>query len=94
MSNFDNFDIDQISSKFAQIKFFVSYFHNKKNFILGSLNNAENCQKTTFFGTPNTMNGKSFTCIKQIHQPFFYFPATGTPPTQLDLLHTTFMLSS
>ena len=56
MSNFDNFDIDQMSSKFAQIQFFVSYFHYKKISILGSLDNAENCQKTTFFGTPNNNN--------------------------------------
>ena len=53
MSIFDNFDIHQMSSKFAQIQFLVSYFHYKKISILGSLNYAENCQKTTFFGTPN-----------------------------------------
>ena len=42
-----------MSSKCAQIKFIVSYFYFKKISILGSLDNAENGQKTTFFGTPN-----------------------------------------
>ena len=67
MSNFDNFDIDQMSSKFAQIYFFVSYFHHRKISILGSLDNAENSQKTTFFGTPNILISVSdcpFICLR------------------------------
>ena len=51
MSNFDNFVIDQMSSKFAQTYFFVFYFRYKKISILGSLDIAENCQKTTFWDT-------------------------------------------
>ena len=47
-----------MTSKFAQIEFFVSHFHYKKISILGSLDNAENCQNTTFFGTPNINNNK------------------------------------
>ena len=45
MSNFDNFDIDQISSKLAQRWHFVSNFHWKKNFILGSLDDAKNAKR-------------------------------------------------
>ena len=42
MSNFDNFDHDQISWKLAQREYFAFYFNCKKIFILGSLDNAEN----------------------------------------------------
>ena len=42
MSNIDNFDIDQMSSKFAQRQYFVCNFFCKKNFTLGSLDDAEN----------------------------------------------------
>jgi len=47
MSNYDNFDIDQMFSKFAQRWLFVF----KKNSILGSLDRAENAKiaKGTFF---------------------------------------------
>ena len=48
MSNFDNFDIDQISSKLAQRWHFVSNFHCKKTFVLGSIDIARNA-KTQFF---------------------------------------------
>ena len=41
MSNFDNFDIVQISSKLAQRYHFVCNFHCKNYSILGSLDNAE-----------------------------------------------------
>ena len=41
MSNIDNFDIDQISSKFAQTWHFVSYFYCGKKFMLGSLDDAK-----------------------------------------------------
>ena len=44
MSNFDNFDIDQIPSKLAQKKYSVSSFCCKKIFIQGSLKNAENAK--------------------------------------------------
>ena len=49
MSNIDNFDIDQMSSKFAQRQYFASYFYCKKNFILGSLDDAENAKYLVFF---------------------------------------------
>ena len=41
MFNFDNFDIIQISSKFAQRFHFVCNFNCKNFSILGSLDNAE-----------------------------------------------------
>ena len=37
-----NFDIDEIHSKYAQKKYFVSSFCSKNIFIQGSLDNAEN----------------------------------------------------
>ena len=42
MCNFENFDIVQISSKFAQRYHFVCNFNCKNFSILGSLDNAEN----------------------------------------------------
>ena len=52
MSNFDNFDNDQISWKFAQRWYFVFYFHCKKYFILGSLDVAENSKWNLFMDHP------------------------------------------
>ena len=52
MSNYDNFDIDQISSKLAQIWHYVCFFRCEKFFILGSFDNTENT-KRQLFGTPN-----------------------------------------
>ena len=52
MSNFDNFDIDQISSKFAQRQPFVYNFYCKKIFILGSFDNTENGKRQFFMGHP------------------------------------------
>ena len=51
MSNFDNFDIDQISSKFAQRWPFVCNFYCKKIFILGSFDNTENAKRQFFWDT-------------------------------------------
>ena len=44
MSNFVNFDIDQIPSKLAQRKYLVSSFCCKKIFIQGSLDNVKNAK--------------------------------------------------
>jgi len=41
-SDFDNFDIDQMSSNFAQRQHFVYNLHCKKISFVGSLDNAEN----------------------------------------------------
>ena len=51
MSNFDNFEIDQMSSKFAWKSFFVPYSHYKKITILGSLDNAKNVKRQLFLDT-------------------------------------------
>ena len=51
MSYFDNFDIDQISSKLAQRWHFVSNFHCKKNFTLGGLDDAKNAKSFFFLDT-------------------------------------------
>ena len=53
MCNFDNFDIVQISSKFAQRYHFVCNFNCKIFSILGSLDNAQNAQSTTFYESSN-----------------------------------------
>ena len=42
MSDFDNFDIDQMSSNFAQRQYFVYNFHCKKNSFVSSLEDAKN----------------------------------------------------
>ena len=42
MSNFDDFDNDQISSKLPQRQHFVYNFYWENIFILGCLDNAEN----------------------------------------------------
>ena len=42
MSNFDNFDHDQLSWKLAQRYYFAFHFNCKKIFILGSLDKTEN----------------------------------------------------
>ena len=52
MSNFDNFDINQISSKFAQRWHFIFYFYCKKNSILSGLDNAKNAKRQFFLGHP------------------------------------------
>ena len=49
MSNIHNFDIDQMSSKFAQRWHFVWNFCCKKISILGSIDNAENAKRQFFF---------------------------------------------
>ena len=49
MSNIDNFDIDQMSSKFAQREHFVCNFYCKKISILGSLLDAENAKCLLFY---------------------------------------------
>jgi len=54
MSYFDNFDIDQMPSKFAQRSYFVSYFYFKKIYMIGSLDNAENAKRNFFFDHPIT----------------------------------------
>ena len=53
MCNFYNFDIDQMSPKFAQRYYFVYDFCYKKISIVGSLDYAENCLKTLFLWIPN-----------------------------------------
>ena len=52
MSDFDNFDIHQISSKLAQRWLFVCSFCCKKSFVLGSFDNAENAKRQFFLGHP------------------------------------------
>ena len=52
MCNFDNFDIGQMSQKFAQREYVVYSFCYKKISIVGTLDNAENCLKTLFLWTP------------------------------------------
>ena len=49
MFNFDNCDIDQMSSKFAQ-RIVCTYYY-KKISILDSLDNAENVKRQFFFVT-------------------------------------------
>jgi len=49
MSNFNNFDIDQMSSKLAQRWHFVSNFHCKKIIIIIQLKTP----KDSFFWTPD-----------------------------------------
>ena len=51
MSNFDNFDIDQISSKFAQRLHFICYFYCKKISILSGLDNAKNAKRQFLLDT-------------------------------------------
>ena len=48
MSNIDNFDIDQMSSKFAKRLYFDCYFYCTKIPILGSLDDAENANCLLF----------------------------------------------
>ena len=52
MSNSVNFDIDQIPSKLAQRKYFVSSFCCKNFFIQGSLDDAENSKWYFFMDDP------------------------------------------
>ena len=52
MSTFDNFDIDQMSSKFVQTYHFIYDLYDKKISILSSLNNAENVKRQLFLGHP------------------------------------------
>ena len=52
MSDFDNFDIDQIPSKLALKKYFVSSFCGKIFFIQSSLDNAENAKWNLFMDDP------------------------------------------
>ena len=52
MSNFDNFDIDQISSKFAQRWPFVCNFCGRNFFILCSFDDTENAKRQFFGGHP------------------------------------------
>ena len=52
MSNIDNFDIVQMSSKFAQGYYFVCNFYCKKISTLGSLDNAENANCLLFYWPP------------------------------------------
>ena len=49
MSNIDNFDIDQMFSKFAQRLYLIWYFYCKKNFFLGSVDDAENADCLLFY---------------------------------------------
>ena len=49
MCDFENFDIGQMSPKFAQRLYFIYDFCHKKICIVGSLDSAENCLKTLFF---------------------------------------------
>ena len=49
MSSIDNFDIVQMSSKFAQGYYFVCNFYCKKISTLGSLDNAENANCLLFY---------------------------------------------
>ena len=60
MSNFDNFDIDQISSKFAQRKHFICYFYSKKISILSGLDNTENAKRQFFLGHPILFHNSYF----------------------------------
>ena len=52
MSNFDNFDIDQISSKLAQRNYLTCNFYRKKIYILYSLDNAKNPKWKLFLNHP------------------------------------------
>ena len=52
MSNFDNFDIHQMSPKLAQRWHFACIFYCKKIFVLGSLDYAKNVKRYLFFGHP------------------------------------------
>ena len=52
MSSFDNFDIDQISSKLAQREYFVSSYCCKKIFVPASLDSAENVKWNFFMNYP------------------------------------------
>ena len=52
MSNFDNFDIHQMSPKLAQRWHFACIFYCKKIFVLGSLDYAKIVKRHLFFGHP------------------------------------------
>ena len=49
MSNFDDLDIHQISSKLAQRQCFVCNFDCEEIYTVSSLDNAENAKKKLFF---------------------------------------------
>ena len=51
MSNFDNFDMNQMPSKFAQRYYFVCNFRCKKIDIVGRFNYAENAKRNFFLTT-------------------------------------------
>ena len=51
MSNFDNFDIDQISSNVAQRKYLVCNLYHIKIFILNCLDNTKNANENIFIIT-------------------------------------------
>ena len=52
ISNFDNFDIYQMPSKFAQRQYYICNFCCKKIYNGGSLDNAENAKRNFFFNHP------------------------------------------
>ena len=51
MFNFDNFDIDQMPSKFAQRQYYICNFCCKKIYDVGNLDNAENSKRNFFLTT-------------------------------------------
>ena len=51
MFYFDNFDIDQMPSKFAQRQYFVCEFYCEKIYDVGRLDNAENAKRNCFLTT-------------------------------------------
>ena len=60
MSNFDNFDIHQMSPKLAQRWHFACIFYYKKIFDLGSLDYAKNVKRYLFFGHPILIKGNDW----------------------------------
>ena len=66
MSNFDNFDIHQMSPKLAQRWHFACIFYCKKIFVLGSLDYAKNVKRYLFFGHPIHV-GNLFVYLLLIH---------------------------
>ena len=78
MSNFDNFDIHQMSPKLAQRWHFVGNFYCKKIFALGSIDYAKNAKRHLFFGHPISIATTTMTATtknvlgKTVDHVFFF----------------------
>ena len=72
MSNFDDFDIHQMSSNFAERYYFVCNFYCKNFFIVGSLDDAENENLHFFIDHPISSLMMSITSTRhEVDRPRF-----------------------